>query len=226
MNPRPLRPATLIVALAVLLSQAGCSKHATGVTKPPTGAPPNQAVNTPPDTWFAGPDPNDPAAGWLTDPGPFGGRYIQVSDAGGWNDFPGIPNSMFSADSLEILPKDRPERRTFLEVYGDRIWLRQDGDTVRMNSLVIFPSGGSDPDSPYSVLVGRFLLPPWLVGPVLTPGDPNGSPIGFRLRVQVKDMAGRVTLPSESTTYPNYDPESIFSNAAINGYYPQFEAAR
>jgi hypothetical protein len=75
-------------------------------------------------------------------------------------------------------------------------------------------------------MVNQSLLPPWLGSPVLTPGDANGSPIGFRLRVQLQDILGRVSLPSESTTYPVWDPASVFHNPIVNGYQPLVEAGR
>lgn len=226
MNPRILSAVTLILSIAAVAGQSGCSKHATSATAPPVGAPPQQVSNIPPDTWFAGPDPNDPAAGWQFDLGPFGGKYVPLPPSG-WYDFPGIPGTMLSPESLQVFPKDRPERRTFFEFYGDRIWLRQEGDTLHMNSWAIFPSGGSDPDSPYSVLVNPRYLPwDWIYSPVLTPDSANGSPIGFRLRVELQDVLGRVSRPSESTTYPRFDPTSEFNNPVINGYYPLIEAGR
>lgn len=225
MNPRTLRNATLALALAAWMAQTGCSKHASGVTSPQAGPPPAQLANVPPDTWFAGADPNDPAAGWRTDPGPFGGRYLPAPEAG-WQEFPGIPHTMLSAESLQVFPKDRPERRTFFEIYGDRIWLRQEGDTVHMSSWAIFPSGGSDPDSPYSVLVNRALFPPWIDAPILMADTANGSPIGFRLRVELEDVLGRVSRPSEGNTYPRFDPASEFHDPVVNGYYPLIEAGR
>ena len=224
MNPRTLRSATLAVALAAASALAGCSKKVTEPAKPPAPTPPPPAQNVAPDTWFAGPDPTDPAAGWQIAPG--GGRYVDAP-ASGWRDFPGIPQSQLSVDSLLLLPKQRPARRTFFEVYADRLWLHQEGDTVHTNSYVIFPAGGSDPDSPYAVLVNEALLPPWLYDyPVLKPDTANGSPIGFRLRIQLKDVLGRVDSPSESTTYPVYDPASVFHNPVINGYHLLTDAGR
>ena len=221
----------LKLALATLalsaLTLSGCSNKVVNPSSPP-GSPPGtqQSSNVPPETWFAGPDPNDPAAGWLTDAGPFGGLFIP-EPATGWLDFPGIPHTMLSAESLLVFPKDRPERRTFFEFYGDKIWLRHEGDTVHINSWAIFPSGGSDPDSPYSVLVNRSLLPYWLpFAPVLMPDTANGSPIGFRLQVELQDVLGRVSRPSESTTYPLFDPASPFHNPVINGYHALIEAGR
>jgi hypothetical protein len=223
MKLKPLALATLVLIATGL---CGCSRKVVEPTAPP-GTPPGgqRSTNIPPDTWFAGPDPNDAAAGWLTDPGPFGGRYLPAP-VDGWYVFPGIPHTMLSAESLQVFPKDRPERRTFFEVYGDRIWLRQEGDTVHMSSWAILPSGGSDPDSPYSVLVNVALLQLWDPAPVLMPGDPNGSPIGFHLRVELQDVLGRVSQPSESLIYPRYDPTSALHNPVINGYYPLIEAGR
>ena len=226
MNPRILPSARLIVAFAAA-ALTGCSKHVTDSTRPTTAPPPDQVANVPPDTWFAGPDPNDPAAPWQTDPGPFGGRYITWPNGTVWNDIPGIPHTMISADSLQVLPSHRPEHRTFLEVYGDRMWLRQEGDTVHMNSHVIFPTGGSDPDSPYSVLVATEFLPFWTgPEPVLTPGPPNGSPIGFRFQLDLRDVLGRVDRPSESSTYPFFDPRSELNYPIINGGRGVTEAGR
>src|SRR5436190_8694304 len=131
MLSRTLRTATLVVAIIGWLAPAGCSTHATGVTGPPS----QRTTNAPPDGWFAGPDPADASAGWQTEPGPFGGRFIPAP-ADGWYDFAGVPHTMLSADSLQILPKARVEHRTFFEIYGDRLWLRQEGDTVHMNSVV------------------------------------------------------------------------------------------
>jgi hypothetical protein len=219
----------LVVAFAGWIGLAGCSKHADSVTNPSTPPTPQHTTNSPPDTWFAGPDPTDASAGWQTDAGPFGGLFIPapVNSWNGWYNFAGVPNSMLSADSLRILPKDRLAQRTFLEVYGDRVWLRQEGDTVHINSIVIFPTGGYDLDSPYSVLVNQALLPYELSGsPVFTPGDANGSPVGFRLRVTLRDVLGRVSLPSESTTYPVYDPVSVFHMPVVNGYQTVRDAGR
>jgi hypothetical protein len=224
MKLKPLAHATLAL---FAMGLCGCSRKVVDPTAPPETPPGGQhTTNVPPDTWFAGPDPSDATAGWLIDPGPFGGRYIEVAPQGWGYGFPGVPNSMLSADSLNLLPAARPEHRTFIEIYGDRLWLRQEGDTVHMNSWVVFPSGGSDPDSPYSVMVNQSLFPPWLGSPVFTPGDANGSPIGFRLRVQLQDVLGRVSLPSESTTYPVWDPASVFHNPIVNGYQPLVEAGR
>jgi hypothetical protein len=130
---------------------------------------------------------------------------------------------MLSQDSLTSFPATRPERKTFFEVYNDRLWLRAENDTVHLNSWVILPTGGFDRDSPYSVKVNTLLLDSLIARvphPVLEPdADPNGSPIGFRIKIQVKDAAGQVGEPSETTTYPVFDPASVFHQPVINGYW-------
>ena len=183
-------------------------------------------MNFAPDTWFSGPDPNDPLGGWSVQPPPYGGKYLEFKDTG-WGAFTGVPNSMLTLDSLNQLPAVRPQRKAFFEVYNDRLWVRQEDDTVHLNSWIIIPAGGFDRDSPYAVKVNTALLDSALLGyPVLTPGRPNGSPIGFRIRVQVKDKSGQVSQPSETTTYPVYDPASVFHQPVINGYWGVTTAGR
>lgn len=182
-------------------------------------------MNFAPDTWFAGPDPNDPLAGWQTFTSDGGTKrywYIDLA-ATGWTTFQGVPGTQISGDSVDVLPALRRERKTFLEVYNDRLWLHQEGDTVHLNSWIIMPTGGFDRDSPYRVKVNVPLLPPALVGKlVTTPDGPNGSPIGFRIVVKVRegtDPTNRVGQPSETTTYPVMDPASVFHNPVTNGYW-------
>jgi hypothetical protein len=110
--------------------------------------------------------------------------------------------------------------------------VHQEGDTVHLNAWIVMPGGGFDKDSPYRVKVNsnQALLPPEVVGkPVATPAGPNGSPIGFRIRVQVKegtDPTNRASQPSETTTYPVYDPASVFHQPVINGYWGLTTAGR
>jgi hypothetical protein len=185
-------------------------------------------MNFAPDTWFAGPDPNDPAAAWSSSLDGNGKRYLfKDYELSGWTPFPGVPNTMLTEDSLKVLPALRPERKTFFEVYNDRLWLKQEEDTVHLNSWVILPAGGFDKDSPYAAKVNTALLPDSLKGfAVYTPGGPNGSPIGFRIRVQVKDKSGQISQPSETTTYPVVDPASVFHQPVINGYWGLTSAGR
>jgi len=180
-------------------------------------------MNFAPDTWFAGPDLDDPLAGWqvLTDGN--GKRYwFKDFDFTGWTGFQGVPGTMLSDDSVNVAPALRRERKTFFEVYNNRLWAHQEDDTVHMNSWVMFPAGGFDKDSPYAVKVNTDLLrisdPQLAATTVLTPGPANGSPIGFRIRVPVVNSIGRSTVPTETTTYPVYDPASVFHQPVINGY--------
>jgi hypothetical protein len=221
MSPRTRHGAVLSAALTAwtLIALPGCSRRAGDVLTPvPRGLAAQAPANIPPDSWFAGPDANDRVAGWQTATGPFGGQFMLIAD---WSVFKGVTHTMLDDDSLHVLPKDRPDRKTFFEAYNDRLWLRQEGDTVHLNSWVILPSGGSDPDSPYSVDVITASLPP---GPlrgsvVLKPSGPNGSPVGFRLQVRIKDAAGQASHPSETTTYPVFNPASVFHHPVINGYW-------
>ena len=186
-------------------------------------------MNFAPDTWFSGPDPDDAGAGWQTHQDRNGKRYwYQDFGTQSWKDaFHGIPGSMMSVDSAFTLAAVRRQRKSFLEAYGQRLWLRQEGDTVHMNSWVIVPGGGFDKDSPYSVFSNMDLLGDSLRAfPVLTPGPPNGSPIGFRIRVQVEDATGQVDQPSETPTYPVVDPASVLDRRAINGYWALTKAGR
>jgi hypothetical protein len=186
-------------------------------------------MNFAPDTWFSGPDPDDAGAGWQTHQDRNGKRYwYQDFGTQSWKDaFHGIPGSMMSVDSAFTLAAVRPQRKSFLEAYGQRLWLRQEGDTVHMNSWVIVPGGGFDKDSPYTVFSNMDLLGDSVRAfPVLTPGPPNGSPIGFRIRVQVEDATGQVDQPSETPTYPVVDPASVLDRRAINGYWALTKAGR
>jgi hypothetical protein len=186
-------------------------------------------MNFAPDTWFAGVDPNDPLAGWITYTDGNNKRYWYLDFAfTGWQAFQGIPGSQLSSDSVGVLPAQRRDRKTFFEMYNDRLWLHTENDTVHMNTWVMFPTGGFDRDSPYTVKVNTELLKDSLLvgAPVLTPGPANGSPIGFRIRVPVKNSAGLINQPSETTTYPVYDPASVFHQPVINGYVGLVTAGR
>jgi hypothetical protein len=188
-------------------------------------------MNYGPDTWFAGPDPNLQVGGQpFFRTGPDGSRYIQVNFSGG---FTGIPGTLLSADSVNLLPAARPYRRTFLEIYKDRIYVHVENDTVRMNSWVVLQNGGLDPDSPYRVRVNN--ADPALTNPVdirntpvLTPSDqPNGSPIGFRSRiVAVLDPYRTLSQPAAKQLCPVYEPASPFRNTVINSYWGMFQSGK
>ena len=176
-------------------------------------------MNFAPDTWFCGPDPNDPLGGWSSSTDLNGKRYqFRDFSTTGWASFTGVPNTMLTQDSLIQFPAARTERRSFFEAYNDRLWLRQENDTVHMNSWVIIPSGGFDRDSPYTVKVNTFLLPPERRASRSDPG--RAERIADRLphQGQVQDKSGIITEPSETTTYPVFDPASVFHQPVINGY--------
>lgn len=174
-------------------------------------------MNFSPDTWYSGPDRTDPAQAWQSFQDGNGKRYYykDVNFTG----FTGIPNTMLSLDSANVLPALRPNRRTFFEIYQNRVWYHEEGDTVHMNSWVVFPTGGFDRDSPYLVTSDTRdpLRPP---GVVATPDpNPNGSPKGFRSRLVTKTDLGSVIEPTQSTTYPLFDPASVFRAPYISAYW-------
>ena len=177
-------------------------------------------MNFAPDSWFSGPNVNDPTQGWqsYTDGLGRSNYYILPSWPSPSNAWAGIPNTQLSPDSVRLLPAVRPERRTFFEFYGDTIFARFEGDTVHLNSWVVIPSGGRDLDSPYKVKVGVDPNKP--VGVVTTPSDSaNGSPIGFRSLVLTRRAVDNLPVrPSESSTFPVFDVGSVFYAPRIANY--------
>ncbi len=178
-------------------------------------------MNFDPDTWFSGPNKDDPAQGWLSFTDGNGKRYYYKNVAWGTRENPTatVPRTLLSADSLDVLPAFRPSRRTFFEFYGDRIYYHEEGDTVNMNSWVVLPAGGLDRDSPYKVDVNPNDVPPG-AGPVLQPSnDANGSPIGFRARVITQTDGPRI-IPAETFKYPVFNNASVFHQPFVNIYWP------
>jgi hypothetical protein len=185
-------------------------------------------MNFAPDTWWSGPD----ASLVPIVPGSGGQRFVAVAD---WSAPPAIDGSLFNCDSLHLLPAKRPNRRTFFEIFDDRLYVRSEGDTVHLNSWVFFHNGGFDRDSPYAVYVAPGqsfpqLEPCALISPnvVLQPGPANGSPIGFRSQVRVAPTFGTsgAGYPSETTTYPFFDYGSVFHQPVIAGYWLERMAGR
>jgi len=173
-------------------------------------------MNFAPDSWYSGPDVNDPAQAWLSYQDGNGKRYYYKNV--NWSTLSatgGIPNTLLSADSVNVLPSNRPARKTFFEFYQNRIWAHEEGDTVHLNSWVLLPAGGYDPDSPYLVKVGLDPnLPP---GPVTqVDPNPNGSPIGFRANVTVRKPDGGTVRPTETNTFPIFDITSSFHEPKIS----------
>lgn len=182
-----------------------------------------------PATWWAGPDPDRWPASSDGD-----GRAVDVID---WNTFTTVPawppdgRPYFDPDSLRHIPSARRppgddfERRTFYEIYGDRIYARREGDTVHQNSWVVLINGGYDKDSPYVPPVNPAdpALPPDFAGnpglyPVLQPQGLVGSPIGFRTQLTMKLADGTVFRLATSGLYPVFDPNSVFRLPVIAGF--------
>ncbi|MGH7730250.1 MAG: FlgD immunoglobulin-like domain containing protein [Candidatus Eiseniibacteriota bacterium] len=182
-------------------------------------------LNFRPDTWVAGPDPDVTGAPWVTKPN--GEKYVLL--VGGVPPPGGLPGTLMSRDSVEVLPVDRPERRTFLEIYDDTVFIRREFDTVHLGSWVAFHSGGLDSDSDYRVKVAEGLEGfPWFPGGVvLTPAGQNGSPIGFRSRLGTfLTPSGPFSLSPQSSLYPFFDPNSVFHFGRIAAYHPMIRSGR
>jgi hypothetical protein len=174
-----------------------------------------------PETWIAGPDLGvlDARFGWDGPP-----RSLAIAD---WNALPDLSGTLLSCDSLTVRPGERPERRTFFEIYGDRLYVRSERDTVHMNSWVVFHGGGFDADSPYEPIVGpgdpaladtlecATDGTPWTV----RPDGIVGSPIGFRSRYQVTlEPPPILATAPQSVLSPNFDPASVFYSPMIGSY--------
>ncbi len=180
-------------------------------------------MNFAPDDWFAGPDLSDPQ--WKTYQDDNGHRYwyqdvtwAPGAGQGGLAAVGGLPGTLLSPDSVNVLPAERTERRTFFEIYANRIWAHQESDTVNLNSWVVVPSGGSDLDSPYLPQVDSLRAHP--TGPVLVAGPANGSPVGFRYRLATLKASSQLLGTSESATYPDFRGNSIFYLPNISCYVP------
>jgi hypothetical protein len=186
-------------------------------------------VNFDPNMWWAGPDP---AAFPPASDGD--GHAVDVQSWTSFRTSPAWPpdgRAYFGPDSLAFLPRSRRpvadnfDRRTFYEIYGDRIYARSENDTVHLGAWVVFATGGYDPDSPYTVPLSPTAptLPPGFASrpdlyPVLDATGLQGSTSGFRLRVQTV-FNGGVTQPTETTAYPNFDVASVFYYPALAGYW-------
>lgn len=175
--------------------------------------------NFAPDSWFSGPDVNDLAQAWSSFTSDGGARRYYYKDVN-WATFttpasPGIPGTMLSPDSVNVLPSSRSQKRSFFEFYQNRIWAHAEYDTVNLNSWVLIPSGGYDPDSPYLVKVG--LDPTMPIGPVTTKDpNPNGSPIGFRANITIRKLDGGSVRPTETNTFPIFDITSSYHEPKIS----------
>lgn len=181
-------------------------------------------VNFSPDTWWSGPDGN--WSGWHLNGK--GEKYVLLTEIkpGGALAGIGIANSLLSPDSVITLPAKRPSRKTFIEFWQDTLFFRAEGDTVHMNSYAILHNGGFDTDSPYLVRVSALAesISTFPGGPVLRPSNkPNGSPIGFHLRMEAVQTPDNSTLPYGQTgLYPVFDPNDVAGQPRIANYWPSY----
>ena len=178
-------------------------------------------MNFAPDTWFAGPNLSDPLEGWqhFNDLNNHSYYFLTFPNAT-------VTGTTMSSDSLNVLPALRPPRKTFYEIYGGKLWYHQEGDTVSMNAWVVIPAGGFDRDSPYNVLVNPNAPS---ASPVTTRTGPNGSPVAFQGKVQVRpgtDPLAIPTSPSYSTPFPDFNPASVTYLPTVNGYFSVNTAGR
>ena len=182
-----------------------------------------------PRTWWAGPDP----ALWPSSPDG-DGHSVEVTN---WNSFSTTPvwppdgRSYFGPDSFATIPsRRRPvhddlDRRTFYEIYGNRIYARSEGDSVHFGAWVVFINGGYDKDSPYTPLVDPSDpgLPPGFATnpdqyPVLQSLGLVGSPIGFVSQLTVRLPDATIFRAAQTSVYPRFDPFSVFRMPQIAGY--------
>lgn len=185
--------------------------------------------NFTPEWWWAGPDPSRFPTSSDGD-----GRAVDVSD---WRTFTTVPawppdhRGFFGPDSFATLYSQRPpvngdfDRRTFYEIWGNRIYARAEGDTVHQGAWVVFSLGGFDRDSPYVPRVDgpSPTLPPGYESqperyPLLIAQGPVGSPVGFRTRIPVRDASGGVSQPSETVTFPNFRVAEVTYFPTVAGY--------
>ena len=181
-------------------------------------------MNFEPDEWYSGPDTL--SSYWTTYTDGNGKRYwyhdiaLPTDPSPSWAPFFASggtgAGTMLSPDSANILPASRPNRKTFYEIYGNRIWAHAEFDTVDLNSIVVFPMGGLDRDSPYAVKIG--LDPGRPIGVVTTPGPPNGSPTGYRSLVLTRKPDRTLQTPTETTLFPVYDVTSPYWLPLLNPY--------
>jgi hypothetical protein len=189
-------------------------------------------LNFSPDSWWSGPDLDNVQYSVK----PSGEKYVALTP-GDRLPFP-IDRSLFSRDSVYLLPALRPERRTFFELYNDTLYARAEFDTVHLNSIVVLHSGGFDRDSRYlartsdlarmdTSATNRFPCPPLEDCPVLDPAPANGSPIGFRTwMTEALSPTNGLSLSAQTGVYPLFDPNDVFNDPQIGGYHAMIQSGK
>ena len=183
----------------------------------------------PEGAWFAGPDPA------LFPPSSDGdGRAVDVTDWAHFTTSPAWPpdgRGYFGPDSFQFVPSSRRpvgddlDRRTFYEIFGDRIYARNEGDAVHLDSWIVFPLGGFDRDSRYVPRIGDagntlpagYAARPDVYSALIAQGL-LASPVGFRYAPTIVLADGTRLRGSETTLFPLFDVASVFHNPVMAGY--------
>jgi hypothetical protein len=195
-------------------------------------------MNFIPDTWWAGPDPEDFTG---ASDGEYNSHSVEFNSWPKPGDtnfdtktrFP--VNSTFGPDSFDFRPSRRlPPKldffgaagRTFFEIYKNRLYARTEGDTVHKNSFIVLWNGGYDKDSRYVPRVDstdqhlRELDGSLATGAVLEASGRIGSPIGFRSQIAIRlTPAGLKSVTAQTSVYPVYEPASVFRAPRMGGYW-------
>lgn len=182
-----------------------------------------------PSMWWAGPE----LSRWPRS-SDGDGRAVDVTDWATLRTSPALPfdgRAWFGPDSFAFVPRERlplradRERRTFYEIYHDRIYARAEGDTVHYDSWVVLCNGGFDRDSPYTprVVAGDPGLPAGWSGnldaySLLNAQPPIGSPVAFRHQFAIRHQDDVIVRGAQTSAYPNFDPFSVFRNPQVFGY--------
>jgi hypothetical protein len=217
-GPGTANPAELPIGLNVFRIRA--IDEAGGTTQPDSLR--RFYVNFSPDTWLAGPDPNDPALQGHTFTDSLGTYFETIQSGNNWGqmvDFPGNPMT----DTLQLRPaeravtdgvKGRPKTIIEQRVLLDRTvrnYIRSENDTIAYGSLITARFGGSDIDSPYRVRGGD----PDSMSRIYQSGPANGSPVAFQARLVTVFSQGGSEEPPFSTPFPNVDPLDPLVNRTV-----------
>lgn len=130
-----------------------------------------------------------------------------------------------SRDVVSFDPHGRDDDRTNREHFGDRIYARNEGDAVHLDSWIVFPLGGFDRDSRYVPRIGDagntlpagYAARPDVYSALIAQGL-LASPVGFRYAPTIVFADGTQLRGSETTLFPLFDVASVFHNPVMAGY--------